>query len=192
MSHHKHTTEAFVLAVKAVREGDARVKLVTKDGEVLSVIATGLRLLKSKLRMAVVPYASLRVSIVRGKDVWRLTNAEPLRNFYYEIKSNPATAIGARKALARTASLCEKLTPGEGVVGNLFQHLVTYADNLAQGIAEEKIKAYETHVALRILSELGYMEDAGKWNDADIAYIESHMLEAVKDVNHGIASADLA
>jgi recombinational DNA repair protein (RecF pathway) len=186
MSHHKHTTEAFILNVMPAREHDARVKMITKDGEVLSAIATGLRTLKSKLRMSVVPYSHLNASIVRGKDTWRLTNAQSVEHFYDAIADKEA-----KKALARTVSLVELLTPGEMHVGNIFEILLAYAKDLSEGKAQGKIKAYETQAALRVLSELGYIESAEKWNDAGIEYIEAHIAEAVRDVNHGIKSTHL-
>ncbi len=184
MSHHKHTTEAFILNVIPSREHDARVKMVTRDGEVLTAIAAGLRMLKSKLRMAVVPFAHATVSIVKGKDVWRLTNAQPIRNFYEEIKG-----AEARKALAKTVSLVERLTPGETHIGNVFEILLAYAGQL---ITQATIKTLEIQAALNILSELGHIEERERWGQADLAFIEAHMKEAVEVINHGIASTHLA
>ena len=189
MSHHKHTIEAFVIQVTPSREHDARIKLVTKDGEVLTAIATGLRTLKSKLRMTIVPYALAKVSLVKGKDMWRLTNAQSVRNFFAEMPESEK-----RKALARTVSLVEKLTPGESHVGNIFEKLIEYAEILIKEKVEEKndrLKAYETQAALKILAELGYIENTEKWNNADIEYINTHIKEAVQDVNHGIKSTHL-
>ncbi len=154
MSHHKHTTEAFVLNVLPSREHDARVKLVTKDGEVLTAIATGLRMLKSKLRMAVVPYAHINASIVKGKEMWRLTNAQSLNDTYAHVEHREG-----KKALARTAYLVEKLTPGETHVGNIFNLLMDYAKTLmilSKGIQDETVKVYETQVALYSLRTWSY------------------------------------
>jgi recombinational DNA repair protein (RecF pathway) len=190
MSHHKHTTEAFVLSVTAAREHDARIKVVTKDGEVLSAIATGLRTLQSKLRMSLVPYSHVSISLVRGKDVWRCTNASSLRNFYNEIQDKEY-----KKALARTVSLIERLTPGEAHVGMLFEQLLTYAERLAHESSQPdnaRCKAYEAQAALIILSELGYIEHAERWVTADISYIQEHIGEAVRAINHAIQSTHLA
>lgn len=187
MSHHKHTTEAFVLSVTPSREHDVKIKMVTKDGEVLTAIATGMRTLRSKLRMAVMPYAHVTVSIVKGKDVWRLTNAQSLCSFYAVIAHREA-----RKALARTVSLVEKLTPGEANVGIIFEILVAYAHYMTLEKTHDHIKAHETQAALRILAELGHIEDGDKWKAADVTYVEMHITEAVRVINQGIASTHLA
>jgi recombinational DNA repair protein (RecF pathway) len=189
MSHHKHTVEAFVLTVTPVREHDARVKVVTKEGEILTAIATGLRTLKSKLRMSVVPYAHISISLVKGKDMWRLTNAHEIRSYYGQLTEN-----ASRKALARTVSLLEKLTPGETFIGTIFERLLAYAAVLVENSfenKEERLTAYETQVALQILSHLGYIENGERWNDVDVSYVEAHIKEAIHDVNHGIKSTQL-
>lgn len=194
MSHHKHTTEAYILAVKAVKEGDARIKFVTKDGEVLSAIATGLRLLKSKLRMSVVQYSHVSVSLVRGKDVWRLTNANSIKDYFSELKSNSSTALETRKALARIVSLVEKLTPGEMQVGGIFERLINYSEILLKENflnKSELLNAYETQTALFIMTDLGYIENASKWQNATIEYIQENIKTAIKDINHGIQSTHL-
>jgi recombinational DNA repair protein (RecF pathway) len=190
MSHHKHTIEAFILSVTPAREHDARVKVVTKDGEVLSAIATGLRTLKSKLRMSLVPFTHVSISLVRGKDIWRLTNATSISNIYNDIRDKEY-----KKAFARSVSLVEKLTPGEMHVGMLFEKLLMYGEQL---IAESdspdssRRKAYETRAAIILLSELGYIEHAERWVNADIEYIEANIKVAIQDVNHGIQSTHLA
>lgn len=189
MSHNKHTTEALILNMTPAREHDARVKVVTKDGEVLSAIATGLRTLKSKLRMSLVPYAHVSVSLVRGKDIWLLTNASSITNIYNDIKDKEY-----KKAFARSVSLVEKLTPGEMHVGMLFEKLLTYGEQLIAESIEPQVsrcKAYETRAAIILLSELGYIEHAERWVNADIEYIEANIKDAIQDVNHGIQSTHL-
>jgi hypothetical protein len=144
--------------------------------------------------MSVTQYSHVSVSLVRGKDVWRLTNANSIKDYFSELKSNSSTAPETRKALARIVSLVEKLTPGEMQVGGIFERLINYSEILLKENFlnnPELLNAYETQTALFIMTDLGYIENASKWQSASIEYIQENIKIAIKDINHGIQSTHL-
>ena len=79
--HHIYTTEAFVIHSAPQGEAGKFLLLFTKDFGMIGVMAQGIRLIKSKLRHHVQDYSYCMVSIVRGKEVWRLTGASEIKNY---------------------------------------------------------------------------------------------------------------
>src|SRR3989344_8971745 len=76
--HHIYTTQAFVIHSSPYGESCKFLLLFTKDFGMIGAVAQGIRLIKSKLRYHIQDYSFSNISIVRGKEVWRLTGAHGL------------------------------------------------------------------------------------------------------------------
>jgi hypothetical protein len=85
--YHKHTTHAFVLDVSTSGEKNHFVTLFTREFGMIKAKAQSVRVMDSKLRYALQEYSYIEVSLVKGKDIWRITNALPIYNFYFELMS---------------------------------------------------------------------------------------------------------
>lgn len=76
MSIEKYTTEVFVLREFERDENDLVYKVWTRDFGIVFVLARSIRKINAKLRMVVKKNDFLLMTLVKGKDVWRLTGAE--------------------------------------------------------------------------------------------------------------------
>ena len=85
--YHKHTTHAFVLDVSTSGEKNHFVTLFTREFGMIKAKAQSVRVMDSKLRYALQEYSYIEVSLVKGKDIWRITNALPIYNIYFELMS---------------------------------------------------------------------------------------------------------
>ena len=79
--HHKYNTEAFILKSLHHKDADKIYFLFTEDFGLVRAVATGVRLQKSKLRYHLSDFNCLNVSLVRGKDYWRIVGAEHSDDF---------------------------------------------------------------------------------------------------------------
>jgi DNA repair protein RecO len=160
--HTIHTTEGFIL--KSVNFGEANKYffVFTKEFGLIKAAAQSVRHLKSKLRYGLEDFSLAQVSVVRGREIWRLTSAEKK----LVIKEREKLIL-----LSRIFSLLLRLLHGEEKNDLLFESvkegmkfLVDYKNENKVGISEGELENFECILALRILSNLGYI---GKMGDFD-------------------------
>ena len=147
--------------MKSVNFGEANKYffIFTKDFGLIKATAQGVRLLKSKLRYNLADFSFSWISVVRGKDVWRITSADK--------KSAGNEFLSQEKFLliSRIFSLLLRLLHGEEKNDSLF-------DGLKEGIVflagnempEKALASFECIMALRILSALGYLGQLGDFD----------------------------
>ena len=151
MSHHIYQTEAFVIDSNSYREADKIITLFTKDLGLLQARAIGVRLLQSKLRYSLQDFSYAKVSLVRGRELWRLTSAGSAFNLVSEI--SPESFV-----FARALSLIKRLVHGEEKNENLWTTLFTALNFLkVQEISTINPEYIEWVLVLRILFALGYV-----------------------------------
>ncbi len=80
MSIEKYTTEAFILREYERDENDMVYKVWTRDFGIIFVLARSIRKITAKLRMVIKKNDFVLITVVKGKDVWRLTGAEEYKN----------------------------------------------------------------------------------------------------------------
>lgn len=149
---HKYLTEGIVLARRPLGEANALVTLLTTDFGIIRARAQGLRKPGSKMSPGLQTFMQSDLSMVRGKEGWRLTGAILVRSWAAEL--TPA----ARSRAARVFDLMQRLTQGEHAEPELF----AIADALLAALThldEEAADAAECLAALRVLHVLGH--DAG-------------------------------
>lgn len=76
MSIEKYITKAFILREYERDENDMVYKVWTRDFGIIFVLARSIRKINAKLRMVVKKNDFILITIVKGKDLWRLTGAE--------------------------------------------------------------------------------------------------------------------
>jgi recombinational DNA repair protein (RecF pathway) len=163
MAHHVYTTDAFVVESTPSGEANKSYLLFTRELGMIRSTAQGVRLLKSKLRFSLQDFTQVSVSVVRGKDIWRITNAKAIRHLYNEFRHEEDIVI----CIAQTFALVKRLVPGEEKNEKLFifiekalDFLETYlkkAKNNSDNELREKISSFESILVLNILFELGYL-----------------------------------
>jgi recombinational DNA repair protein (RecF pathway) len=137
-----YSTHAYILARYPSGEGDCTLLLFTRDFGMLRAQATSLREERSKLRYVLQTGVIVRVSLVSGAKVWRVTGGEAVRS---------SSAIGTVRS-ARVMQLVRTLLVEREPVPHLYDALMTLIHTV-------HTQADETaHVAL-VLSLLGFMSE---------------------------------
>lgn len=143
--HHIYTTPAFVVSSLPKGEAGKSLLLFTRDFGMIWATAQGIRLEQSKLRHHIQDYSFSYVSIVRGKEMWRLTGAGEL-----EEKIKPS------KLYVRILNVLKRLLTGEEKNEKLFEIIETSAQ---ASFDEKDTEFVECIIMLRILNALGYISN---------------------------------
>jgi recombinational DNA repair protein (RecF pathway) len=143
--HHVYTTKAFVIHSSPHGESGKFLLLFTKDFGMIGATAQGIRLIQSKLRYHIQDSSYSSVSVVRGKEVWRLTGAQELSGK----KSN--------LLYLRVLKVLRRLIPGEDKNENIFSII---EELYSTDIVEGDYDTVEGITVLRILYYLGYIRDS--------------------------------
>ena len=160
--HNIYTTEGFILKSANFGEANKYFFVFTKEFGLIKAAAQSVRQLKSKLRYGLTDYSLAQVSVVRGREIWRLTSA--LEKFSLEI-SNKEGNSEKFLLLSRIFSLLLRLLHGEEKNDLLFESVKEGMIFLKkEELKQEDLVNFECILALRILSTLGYI---GKMADFD-------------------------
>jgi recombinational DNA repair protein (RecF pathway) len=165
MAHHIYSTEAFILASTAGKEADRRYALLTRELGLVWAGASGVRRSGSKLRYALQEFSCVHVSLVRGREVWRITNAVAGENLYAKYRGE----AHALTAIAKLFKLITRMYPEGEKHERFFDDLSAAFDflsaqahaNTSGSIGPGQAGAFEHVLAIRLLRQLGYIgEDA--------------------------------
>ena len=104
------------------------------------------------MRYALEPMTELLVSLVRGKQMWRITGAEAHTLWYYRLLENRSHQNGAR-----VLSLLLRLLPEEGREGRVYDIIHSFFSSLSCASSKDTCILEELAVFF-ILGELGYVE----------------------------------
>ena len=170
MSYHIYTTKGLVLSERPLREADRVYSILTRDLGLVRATALGVRKEASKLRGALEPITFVRVSLVRGKEYWRITSADSIK----KIEPDPE--------ILRPLALLEKLVQGEARHPELFD--VVESEIIRFKIQDLGFKNEDWEVGLvsKILYHLGYLKEADPVSDKR---------ELIKAINEGIEVSHL-
>lgn len=160
MAIEKYTTEAIVIEHFDQGEHDRVYKLFTRDFGLVMAHAKSVRKLESKLRAHISPRSLSLVTLVQGKDVWRLVGAEERRV--------------SHASLHEVAHLIKRFIRGEGAHVSLYDRLLAYLE------VEHTFDLQKSRLLLYyiLLVELGYadakaigaqsMKEYASWNIVDL------------------------
>lgn len=154
MSYHLYHTRAFVLGGLPHGESNRLFYLFTEDFGLVFAVAQAVRETKSKLRYSLPDFSFARVTLVRGREIWRVTDAEEIKHTRIE-----EDALRAR-IIAGLFLLMRRFVHGEERDPELFEIL-----SECFSILEEKElppparKNIEALSVLRLLNCLGYMQE---------------------------------
>src|SRR3989344_4617473 len=156
MSHTLHVTPAFVLATRNVAESSRVIALMTKDFGCLDARAQGIRELKSKLRYVLQRSFYVRISLVRGREFWRVVSAEEIFDFP-RLRSD----IDKHNLYARMLALINRFG-GEIHDRTLFEELEESVRFLDREVVDSReLRRFEILFALRFMHRLGYVGKEG-------------------------------
>lgn len=144
-------TDCFILKSTPAGEANKQLDLFTRDFGMLRATAQGLRYLKSKLRYSLSDFSLAHVSLVRGKEFWRVITAFKRADTMTDIPGKEA-----REALFHIFALLRRLLQGEEAHPELFKIVEEAFAALKNGADPA---AVEELSVLRILFLLGYVKD---------------------------------
>ncbi|MEX0918829.1 MAG: DNA repair protein RecO [Candidatus Paceibacterota bacterium] len=155
MAHELHHTEGFILASYDLKEADSLLRILTGDFGLVLVQARGLRKLPSKLRYHATLFNQADISLVRGREVWRLVAVNEAA-VMARLRRDPAKWRIYLDILA----LLRRFFHGEEENQILFNDLKSGFLWLANEADQVELqKNFECVLVLRILKQLGYLAD---------------------------------
>jgi recombinational DNA repair protein (RecF pathway) len=167
--HQIHTTPGFIIQARPYGEAGKLLSIFTRDFGLITAAAQGIRLEKSKLRYYTQEHALGLFSLVKGREMWRLTSAGSLASFMFHSGGALLVPdISPRKDfIARVALLLRRLLQGEegrpevfDAVQSCFQFM-----NVCQSLTDDRLATLESLLVARILHWLGYIGDDNDLND---------------------------
>ncbi len=183
--HHIYTTPAFVVYSSPHGESGKFLQLFTKDFGMIGAVAQGIRLNQSKLRYHLQDSDFSNVSVVRGKEVWRVTGAQEL-----DKRKN-------RSVYLKTLRLLKRLLHGEEKNEELFEII---EELYRAEIKEEDNDNVECLVVLRILNNLGYISNNSEFeellvskviDDQVLGLVKRHKSLLIKTINQALNESQL-
>jgi DNA repair protein RecO len=152
LSYHIYKTEGFVVCSVPVGEANRLISVYTEELGLVRGMAQGVRNLRSKLKHSLQDLFYTKISFVRGRDMWRIVNAERLPLVGDEILT------GEKKIfLAKIALLIRRFVKGEGRDEELFENLKSGLAFLKENeLTVNEMRKFELIFVLRFFGHLGY------------------------------------
>ena len=196
--YHLYHTPAFVLGGTSFGEANKHFTLFTRELGMITASATSVRAERSKLRYGLQDFSLSDITLVRGRERWRITNATLVEDVFRAFRHSPeATAL-----FARVFRLLRRLLSGEEKNEPLFTTLV-YAFSFLQTpeAASGEHANTEIILVLRILYLLGYLaprtefspfiSDLLLWDAALVKRAGKLRALALADINHSLRQTQL-
>jgi DNA repair protein RecO len=183
--HHIYTTPAFVIHSSPHGESGKFLLLFTREFGMIGATAQGIRLGQSKLRYHMQDFNFSNVSVVRGKEVWRVTGA-------HELEHASSTLVHLK-----ILKLLKRLLQGEDKNEKLFEIL---EELYRTEIKETDFEYVECLTMLRVLNALGYIrsiEQFGQFLDTNLIdeglldRVKKFKLDIVKVINQALKESQL-
>lgn len=140
MSIEKYVTRCIVLDSYDQGEHDKAYKIFTREFGLLICQAKSIRKLESKLRAHILPRSVSLVTLVQGREVWRLVGAE----------NEPCTSL----YIHEVTTLLKRFVRGEGAHAVLYDRLVEFLQSTSS--YDEQVARLLIYYVL--LVELGYAD----------------------------------
>jgi len=172
--HQIYQTEGLVLKSMDAGEADKNLVIFTEDFGLIKVMAQGLRKTASKLRYGLQEFSFVQISLVRGRTIWRMTNALCGSNLYFSLSNNKEKLI----IINRVLNLLKQLLPGEEKNENLYKTVKEAFFFLKKdNLKNENLGSFENIIVLRILYCLGYFDKNKKLDRGNLYTVFLNLLE---------------
>ena len=193
MSYHVYQTEGIILGSAPIGESNRYYYLMTKDLGFVIAFAQGVREVRSKLRPQLSDFSHVSLDLIRGRDTWRIVNAD--------VKEPRGSFLSGEEQimlLARLSLLARRLLHGEERNDELFETLrsgFSYAARINGG----RLNDIEIFLAAKIVKSLGYWGGDDKISalieepvgDAALEKISPFFRSISKEVNRALSESHL-
>jgi DNA repair protein RecO len=194
MSYHIYTTDGIILKRTTFGEANILLYILTSDLGLIIASARSARLSFSKLRSALQEYTLVSVSVVKGKNGWKVTNVIEKESLFFDYPTY------SRKVLSQIAFVLLKMIPGESPHKDIFQ-TVRSGFEFLKFLPEKDVSSFEILIVLRILNELGYVEngqdvdvflrDKEEWDSLIIKKVSENKKTIVSIINKALKESHL-
>ena len=150
--HHIYHTEGIILGSKNSGEAGKHYFIFTRDLGMIMVFAQGVRKMSSKLRFVLQDFAYLKIDLVQGQNIFRVTNASKTNRLEQITKKRHTL-----KVFVNIARLLKRLLAGVEPNEELFIDLLRGLSILEKTEKKEDLRNLEAIIVLRILNNLGYI-----------------------------------
>ena len=188
--HHKYDTRAIVLTRSPHGEANALLTMAASGLGLVRARAQGVRKPGAKLASALVTFAESDVSLIKGKEGWRIAGAVLREPWFYRL-----THGETRARAARVMQLVLRLAPAEAHDHDFYTPLKAFLEAL-EAVPEPLHEAAEMAVVAHLLAVLGL--DAGEAGDPTLLFdpralddVRTARAEYIHRINHGITASGL-
>ena len=201
--HEIYNTEGIILSSGDIGEANKFITIFSEQFGLISATAQSVRQIKSKLKHGLQKFTVANISLVRGKDVWRITNVEYKQNLYYEFRKNKFKL----KVVISILVLIKKLLAGEKYNERLYKIIRRAISFFKKNdLSKEEISDFENIVLIRILHNLGYFDENKKvrgkkiykeiiqtssWSKEILKKIRIFNGEIIKEINNSLEVSNL-
>ena len=195
MSYNLYQTEGIILGGAPTGDSNKYYYLFTKELGLTIAFAQSVRETKSKLRGHLQDFSHIAVELIRGRDTWRIVNAEEKNKFV-----NKNFSISSLKIVARISELLKRFLHGEEKNEKLFDLLCDGFSFISNTNFDEKTaKDVELLFVSKILRSLGYWGGNGDtlpildapFSDEAISKISEERAIFLKEVNRALNESHL-
>jgi DNA repair protein RecO len=159
--HYIYHTHGFILSSKNTGEANKVFNIYTKELGLVRATAQGVRLHRSKLRFSLQDFSYIKVDLVRGKDIWRVTTASAVCSFPLARTKRESLIV-----IAQISKLLERLCHGEESNERIFTNLIQSLYLLdTEEIDSYSREALELYLVLNIMNALGYIGESKILNE---------------------------
>ena len=197
MAHHIYNTDCFIFGGVAIGESNRFLTVWTRELGLIRAVSKSLRTSHSKLRYHLQDYSYTHISLVRGRNVWRVTGAHLIYNLFNEY----AGSRGKQLLLMRVCALLSRLLQGEEEDKKLFDLVssgMTFMQNTS--LDAELLRDFEYILVVRILAKLGYVGESedvsvllspSPFSRKDLVQVSSCRSQAANAINKAIEASGL-
>jgi DNA repair protein RecO len=198
MGHEMHILEGFVLDSSVYGESGRILKILTKEYGVMTVAATGVRELKSKMRGSMDILQLVNFEFVEGREMNRLTGIHELEKFGGIFSGE--NLLQKRRVVSNVVNFVLRTVVGEVKNEKLWESflegirlLEDYSD--PRGSRGMDWGNFEVLWLIKILVSLGYWQEGkvDQFTQENFAYLstEDNKNLLVEEINRAIKSTHL-
>lgn len=189
MAHKLHTTPAVVLQSAPTREADRIFWLLTQDLGLVVASAQSVREETSKMRYALTDLSHVRVTLVQGRTVWRITGAESVSSGLLSNKQ--------QEVYGRIVALVRRVVPTDEVCTDVFRLLCNTHSALKN---HADMQSIEVLCVGRLLYATGYLScidaykgiiDTETFSEEIFEEVRALHTQLSQDINGGLAESQL-
>jgi len=169
----------------------------TRELGLIRAVGKSVRASHSKLKYHLQDYSYTHISLVRGREVWRVTGAHLIHNLYNEY----ALTRNKQLLLMRVSALLSRLLQGEESDKPLFDLVLSGMTFIQKTpLDTQLLQDFEYVLVVRILAKLGYVGEhenlsvllsPAPFSREELIRVSSYRRQALRAINHAIEASGL-